>query len=160
MRSLPRPIRPVLALLPLLCALACANAKRGATSDPCADFEVEVERVWSAAIKAQVMEKGGELEVERRSAVTNKMDHVSEDWVRMRTSVCKDHFVRGLISKDDYAARVRCFDDRLDRQRKLVELLQGGAAAGEIEAAIDQLVAEPASCEAASAPATPETTTP
>jgi hypothetical protein len=145
-------------VLTLLCVLACANAKRGASSDPCADFEVEVERVWSAAIKAQVMDEGGAIEVERRSAVTNKMDHVSEDWVRMRTSVCKDHFVRGLISKDDYAARVRCFDDRLDRQRKLVELLQGGGAAEEVEAAIDRLVAEPASCEAAST--TPETTTP
>lgn len=156
MRSLLRPLRPALAVLTLLCAIACANAKRGASSDPCADFEVEVERVWSAAIKAQVMDKGGAIEVERRSAVTNKMDHVSEDWVRMRTSVCKDHFVRGLITKDEYATRVRCFDDRLDRQRKLVELLQGGGAANEVEAAIDQLVAEPASCETAST--TPETT--
>lgn len=153
MRSLLRPARPALAVLTLLATLACANAKRGASADPCADFEVEVERVWSAAIKAQVMDKGGAIEVERRAAVTNKMDHISEDWVRMRTSVCKDHFVRSLITKDDYAARVRCFDDRLDRQRKLAELLQGGAAASEVEAAIDQLVAEPASCELTTTPA-------
>lgn len=156
MRSLPCPTRPALAVLALLGALACANAKPRASADPCADFDVEVERVWSAAIKARVMDKGGEIEVEQRSAVTNKMDHVSEDWVRMRTSVCKDHFVRGLIDKDDYAARVRCFDDRLDRQRKLVELLEGGAAASEVQAAIDQLVAEPASCE--TTPADPEST--
>lgn len=129
-------------------ALACANAQPRAAADPCADFELEVERVWSAAIKAEVMAKGGSIEVEQRSAVTNQMDRISEDWVRMRTSVCKDHFVRELISKDEYAARVRCFDDRLDRQRKLAELLEGGAPASEVEPAIDELIAQPPSCEA------------
>jgi hypothetical protein len=136
-------------LLIVLFALpACANHNTVAPSDPCADFEVEVERTWSASLKAKVMQHGGEIEVEQRQAVVNKMDRISEDWVRTRTSVCKDHFVRGLISKDEYAARVRCFDDRLAKQRTLAETLAGGGALGEVEGALDELLAQPASCEA------------
>ncbi len=138
--------------LPLL-ALAlsgCAGTNARATeADPCADFEVEVEKTWSASLKAKVMQHGGEIEVERRTAVVNKMDRISEDWVRMRTSVCKDHFVRELISKPDYAARVRCFDDRLDRQRTLAETLSSGASPAGIESSLDELLAQPASCESA-----------
>ena len=137
-------------LLPLLLTLACERG--GATTkpgqDPCADFEIEVEKFWSASIKAQVMDQGGEIEVEKRSGVTNKMDRISEDWVMMRTSVCKDHFVRGLIDKDQYAARVACFDDRLDRQRTLATALTGGGGdLAAIEGALDELLAAPKSCE-------------
>ncbi|HLT39073.1 MAG TPA: hypothetical protein VK034_22470, partial [Enhygromyxa sp.] len=90
----------------------------------------------------------GELEIEKRSGVVNKMDRISEDWVMMRTSVCKDHFVRQLISKEQYAARVQCFDDRLERQRTLATALAGaGADLAAIEGALDQLIAAPRSCD-------------
>lgn len=119
-------------------------------ADPCADFDVEVEKTWSASLRAKVMQHGGEIEVQHREAVVNKMDRISEDWVRTRTSVCKDHFVRALITKEEYAERVRCFDDRLERQRTLAETLAGGADLGEIEGALDQLIAQPLSCEVGS----------
>lgn len=137
--------------LPLLLLSLTGCPKSGTTAnpaDPCADFEVEVEKYWSASIRAQVMNKGGELELEHRSGVANKMDRISEDWVMMRTSVCKDHFVRQLITKEQYAARVQCFDDRLERQRTLATALTGEAAdLTAIEGALDELIAAPKSCE-------------
>jgi len=153
-----RPVRPRLAALLLLTSLcACAGKDRPgqapASRASCADFEVEVEKYWSASIKAQVMHKAGEITLERRSGVVNKMDRISEDWVMMRTSVCKDYFVRELISATQYAARVRCLDDRLDRQRTLATTLTSLSANGEdqdwaaIEGAIDELIAAPSSCE-------------
>jgi hypothetical protein len=147
-------MRRALAGLFVLTSLAACD-KSGSTSmppaqDPCADFEVEVEKFWSASIRAEVMNKGAELELEKRSGVVNKMDRISEDWVMMRTSVCKDHFVRQLISKEQYAARVQCFDDRLERQRTLATALAGaGADLAAIEGALDQLIAAPKSCESA-----------
>jgi hypothetical protein len=54
--------------------------------------------------------------------------------------------VRSLIAKDEYAARVRCFDDRLERQRTLATALTGAGDLAEIEGAIDSLLAAPASC--------------
>jgi len=140
---------PRFALLLLLSLTGCPKSGATATpTDPCADFEVEVEKHWSASIRAQVMNKGGELEFEQRSGVANKMDRISEDWVMMRTSVCKDHFVRQLITKEQYAARVQCFDDRLERQRTLATALTGDAAdLAAIEGALDDLIAAPKSCE-------------
>jgi hypothetical protein len=121
-----------------------------ASADPCADFEVQVERYWSASIRAQALGKGGEIELEKRGGVITKLDRNSEDWVMMRTSVCKDHYVRSLIAKDEYAARVRCFDDRLERQRTLATALTGEGELAEIEGTLDLLLAAPASCDAAS----------
>jgi hypothetical protein len=79
--------------------------------------------------------------------VITKLDRISEDWVMMRTSVCKDHYVRSLIDKDEYAARVRCFDDRLERQRTLATALTGEGELTEIEGVMDSLLAAPASCD-------------
>jgi hypothetical protein len=129
------------------CAGSTSNATKSGREDPCADFEVQVEKYWSASIRAEAMKHGGEIEVERRAGVVNKMDSISEDWVRMRTSVCKDHFVRQLITSEQYAARVRCFDDRLERQRTLATTLtSGGAELATVEGALDELLAAPASC--------------
>ena len=132
--------------------LACAGTGKNSASqaDPCADFDIQVEKVWSASIRGQVMQHGGEIEVEKRESVVNKMDRISEDWVMMRTSVCKDHFVRGVIDQPTYAARVRCFDDRLERQRTLSETLQAGGDGTSLDAiagSLDELLAQPASCE-------------
>ena len=129
---------------------ACVRGGATATpspADPCADFEVSVEKYWSASIRAHAMGKGGEVELEKRSGVVTKLDRISEDWVMMRTSVCKDHYVRGVIDQAEYAARVRCFDDRLERQRTLATALTGDGDLAEIEGALDLLLAEPASCD-------------
>lgn len=142
------PLLLTLAAAPLACAGSGSGSAASAEADPCADFEVEVERYWSASIRAEALQHAGELEIEKRSGVVNKMDRISEDWVMMRTSVCKDHFVRQLISKDEYAARVRCFDDRLERQRSLATALTGAGELAQVEGALDELLAQPASCEA------------
>ncbi len=136
------------ALIAGACLGACAGASK-TSSDPCADFEVELEHYWSASIRAQVLEQRAEIELERRKGVVNKMDRISEDWVMMRTSVCKDHFVRQLISKEEYAARVTCFDDRLAQQRSLATALSGSEAVEDIESSLDTLLSAPPSCEQA-----------
>lgn len=142
-------VRRIAPLLVLLSLAACPKSGTSSSpADPCADFEVEVEKYWSASVRAEVMHKGGELEIEQRAGVANKMDRISEDWVMMRTSVCKDHFVRQLITKEQYAARVQCFDDRLERQRTLATALAGDAVdLAAISSALDQLIAAPKSCE-------------
>ena len=129
--------------LPTACA---GSSKQSKSDDVCGDFEVQVERYWSASIRAQALDHGGAIEVERRTGVVNDMDRISEDWVMMRTSACRDHFVRGLIDQAEYAARVRCFDDRLERQRTLATALAGDAELDAIEAALGELLAQPASC--------------
>lgn len=127
--------------------IACERTTTPPTADPCADFEVQVEKYWSASLRAQALGKGGEIEVDKRGGVVTKLDRISEDWVMMRTSVCKDHYVRGVIDEQAYAARVRCFDDRLERQRTLATALTGEGDLAEIEGALDLLLAEPASCD-------------
>ena len=89
---------------------------------PCADFQLDVERIWSAGVKAEIMGKGGGVEAKKREVVATKLDQLSDDWVRLRTATCRDHFDRRLITADEYRKRVTCFDDRLDQQRKLVAL--------------------------------------
>ena len=133
-------------LTPMACERGGSTASPAST-DPCADFEVQVEKYWSASIRAQALDKGGLLEVDKRTGVVTKFDRITEDWVMMRTSVCKDHYVRGVIDKDEYAARVRCFDDRLERQRTLATALTGAGDLAEIEGALDLLLGAPASCE-------------
>jgi hypothetical protein len=153
-RPVRSPVRRLAALALILTACVRGGSASSTTSpttaDPCADFEVQVEKYWSASVRAQVLDKGGEIELEKRSGVITKLDRISEDWVMMRTSVCKDHYVRSLIAKDEYAARVRCFDDRLERQRTLATALAGEGQLAEIESALDSLLAAPASCDAAS----------
>src|SRR5262249_34670300 len=90
--------------------------------DPCADFELDVEKVWSATIKAQVLGYGGEMQAGQRQSIATKLDQSSDDWVRLRTATCRDHFQRKLIDADTYRERVKCFDDRLDEQRKIVAI--------------------------------------
>ena len=122
----------------VLSLLGCGGASKGIDSagdDPCRDVHLAVERAWSARIKADVMGYRGGISAEERMTIANKMDAMSEDWVRLRRSVCRDHFVRKLISVDEYKKQVRCFDARLDQQRKLVTLLKGGQAAATRNAA-------------------------
>ncbi|NVB38014.1 hypothetical protein G6O69_09235 [Pseudenhygromyxa sp. WMMC2535] len=151
-RAIPTPGRLLLCVLSVSVLGACAGSRASSSqskTDPCADFEVEVERVWSASVRAEFMKQSAALEVERRQAVANEMDLIAEDWVRTRTSVCRDHFVRGIIDAETYAARVRCFDDRLERQRSSSELLRAAGDAADlalVEASLDELLAQPPSC--------------
>jgi hypothetical protein len=108
------------------CASSAGATNHSGSDDPCKDVDVAVEKVWSASIKAEVLSYKGGGSVEERESVANKMDAVSEDWVRLRRSVCRDHLVRKLIDADTYRAQVKCFDDRLDQQRQLVTLLKAG----------------------------------
>lgn len=106
------------------CAGSGPRAGSPAGSDACNDVDLEVEKVWSASIKAQVLGYQGGGSLEERQKIANKMDAISEDWVRLRRSVCLDHLKRKVISAEEYRAQVKCFDDRLDQQRKLVTLLK------------------------------------
>ena len=129
----------------LLACKARGGGSKDPSSDPCADFEVEVEKFWSASVKAKVMQYGGEASTSVALGVTNKMDRITEDWVMLRTSTCKDHFARKLITADDYRAKVACFDAQLAKQRTLAETLGTGALA-DADAELDTLLAEPAQC--------------
>lgn len=141
-------LRWVVSPLLLLALLACGGASKDVNAggdDPCKDVDLAVEKVWSAGIKAEVMGYGGGINAEERKKIANNMDAMSEDWVRLRRSVCRDHFVRKLISVDEYKKQVRCFDDRLDQQRNLVTLLKGSNT-DEATSAAKQLTATPSAC--------------
>jgi hypothetical protein len=56
--------------------------------------------------------KGGGIEAGERQAIVNKMDAISEDWVRLRLAVCSDFYKCKLITQDDYQRQVKCFDGR------------------------------------------------
>ncbi len=110
-----------------------------ARASACADFELDVEKTWSAGIKAEVLGHGGEVEAKERKSIVTKLDQLSDDWVRLRTSTCRDHFDRKMIDAETYRKRVKCFDDRLDEQRRIV------AAARASDLATAQKLAETAS---------------
>jgi hypothetical protein len=119
--------RAKLSFSSLLFATACASSQPAATDDPCADVELDVERVWSASIKAEFLEHGGAIAGETREAVATKLDQVSRDWVMLRRSVCLDHFKRNVIDKDEYVSRTKCFDQTLEKQRALVSSFDSGS---------------------------------
>ena len=132
-----------------LLAAACGGAPpqpNSPSADPCKDVELQVERVWSAGVRAQVLGYGGGIEAGERQAIVNKMDAISEDWVRLRLAVCSDFYKRKLITQDDYQRQVKCFDDRLDQQRKLVTLLQGPDTSSASKLAV-QLTEAPHACK-------------
>jgi len=91
------------------------------------------------------MQYGGEASTSVAQGATNKMDRITEDWVMLRTSTCKDHFIRKLISAEEYRAKVACFDAQLAHQRTLAEALATGALT-DANAKLDTLLAEPAQC--------------
>jgi hypothetical protein len=115
----------------VLCLLAgCGGTQDpgGGGDDPCADVELDVKRVWSAEIRAEVVGYGGQIGGMTREEVATRMDDVSRDWAMLRRSACRDHFVRHLISAEDLAAKNRCLDGTLQKQRTLVESLRSPSA--------------------------------
>ncbi len=127
------------------CGGPSAPAGPASAGGPCGDFQLDVDRVWSASVKAEVLGKGGTLEASKREAITTKLDQLSDDWVRLRTSTCRDHFDRKLLTGDEYKKRVHCFDDRLDQQRRLVALTRANDAVA-AEALAAKLAETPDAC--------------
>ena len=118
-----------LALLGVLigCASRAASAdSAGGQADPCADVELDVEKVWSASLRAEFLGKGGAIAGETRQSVATKLDALSRDWVMLRRSVCLDYFKRQVISKQQYSGRAACLDQNLQRQRSLIASLDAG----------------------------------
>ena len=97
-----------------------------------------------ACVRAEVLGHGGAVGATERQALANKMDAISEDWVRLRLAVCNDYNKRHLVS--EYQQQVKCFDERLDQQRKLVTVLKGSdtSAAEKLAAS---LVEAPGACK-------------
>ena len=111
-------------------------------ADPCADVELDVEKVWSASIRAEFLGKGGVIAGETREAVATKLDALSRDWVMLRRSVCLDHYKREVISKQQYASRAACLDQNLQRQRSLIAALDAGGEVkleGELKSVSDEI---------------------
>ena len=125
-------LRLMIAWVPaLLCSCASSPPPQQGQpgSDPCADVELDVEKVWSAGIRAEFLGKGGEIAGETRQAVATRLDALSRDWVMLRRSVCLDHFKRQVIDKQQYASRAQCLDQTLQRQRTLIAALDAGSEA-------------------------------
>lgn len=122
----------VVTVLAVALGAACGGGQPAAApkKDACADFDLDVEKFWSAGVKAEFMGYGGAAEATSRQKIVTKLDQLSDDWVRLRTATCRDHFDRNLIDAAEYTRRVKCFDDRLDQQRKLVALMKGNDTAG------------------------------
>jgi len=135
---------------------ACAGSappSRNGTDDPCADFELDVRRVWSdetkVNLRASLMDQwSSELDVhvaqEKAQEIETSMDRVAQDWVMLRRSACMDHFKRSVGTADDYRSRTVCFDRVLQRQRAAIEALARDAAAG--RSALDAIGQELDSC--------------
>ena len=118
-----------LAVLALLCAVACGcGAPQDGGEQTCSGFDLDVEKVWNAEIKAKVMGYGGEIGGEMGQKIATKMDHVTRDWVMLREAACRDH-ERGLLTTDEYKAQVKCFDAFLQNQRSLLSALEAGGGA-------------------------------
>ena len=103
-----------------------------AQKDPCYDSDIAAKRTWNKEakiqVKAQVMEWGGEIGVDiaqqKALEITNSMDRLTDDWARMRKAVCKDHFVRDILTKDELKTRNDCLDRMLSRQRTFLTTLE------------------------------------
>jgi hypothetical protein len=130
-------------LLAWLGVAACGSSappepQTGKEGDPCHDADIAGKRVWNdetrVNVKGQVMQWGGEIGVDvaqaRAEEITSSMDHLSDDWARMRKAVCKDHFTRHTLTKDEYQARVDCLDRLLTRQRTYLSSLSSPQADG------------------------------
>jgi hypothetical protein len=120
-------MRLLLGSLVALVPLSCGGGQAAPAKDPCADVELDVERVWSAEIRAEVLGKGGTVGGSSREVVATKMDDLARDWVMVRRAVCRDHFERAVITKEQYVARTECLDAILAEQRTLVASLRQGA---------------------------------
>ncbi len=138
----------LLLVLALGSPVACASSGPGASKDPCADFDLDVKKVWTkdtrVSLEAKLLERwGGEAQMEvakqRTEEVVTGMDRFARSWVMMRQASCNDHFKRDLLPTDQYQARVQCLDGALQRQYTFVQALSaGGELASDALAGLDQ----------------------
>jgi hypothetical protein len=126
----------------------CGSSQHGSSGDPCADVELDVERVWSADIRAEFLGKGGSVGGQTREVIATRLDDLSRDWVMERRSVCLDRYQRNAISQDAYVARTSCLDDRLAHQRTLVSTLTAGKEGVDASAELAALSQETEQCRA------------
>lgn len=136
------------ALLMLTLTLACASSGRSSGTDPCADFELDVKKVWTVDtrinLEAKLLERwSGETKLEvakmRTEVVVTSMDRFARSWVMMRQATCNDHFKRDLLPADKYQSRVQCLDAALQRQNTFVQSLSdGGELASDALSWLDQ----------------------
>jgi hypothetical protein len=115
----------ILVAAALLC-LACGPKQPG-SDRTCSGFDLDVEEVWSASVKAEIQGYGGGLSAEQVQKVKTRMDTIAMDWAMLRESACLDH-QNGFISTEEYRQKVKCFDDFLQRQRTLLNALKEGDA--------------------------------
>jgi hypothetical protein len=132
----------VLVLLALvLFSVGCGAGQPGDAETACRDFDLDVKKVWNAEVKlkvdAAVKNVSGELGASRSEAVATQMDSVTRDWVMLKESACLDHFKRGILSAEEYKAKVDCFDAFLRRQREMLTALNAGDAS-----VVDRLLAD------------------
>lgn len=138
----------VLSLL-LLAGSACGSAQPApAQGDPCSDVDLDVERVWSAQIRAEFLQQGGSIGGEHREAVATRMDDISRDWAMLRRSVCLDYFRRHVITRQEYTTRADCLDRNLQSQRSAVTTLKAGAQDADSGAMLDSLTRGMDQCRA------------
>lgn len=131
----------------LLWAPACVTSSRspsGAPSglpatDECGGFEASVKRLWKGSSSAQVGagDVGVHASVEARELqeLTVRMDEHSNDWVRMRSQLCRDQ-AAGRVSKAYYESRSECLDGAL-LQLRLFATLSERASVVSAEALIE-----------------------
>ena len=113
--------------------VACGSAQSGGGDDKCKDFDLDVKKIWNAEIKLKmdiaIKQFGGEAGIGESFDVATRMDSVTRDWVMLRESACRDHFMRGLITAEEYKAKVTCFDAFLQTLRTTIAAIEGGDGA-------------------------------
>lgn len=123
-----------LAVLAILFAVACGcGSSQEGSAQTCSGFDLDVEKVWNAEVKAKVMGYGGEIGGGMSEKIVTRMDNLTRDWVMLRESACRDH-QRGFLSDEEYKAKVACFDTFLQNVRTMLTALEagGGGAADQI----------------------------
>ena len=142
-------------ILFLVLTAGCAKPTSSQKPAPCDDFELDVERFWSSSTKVDIelsLQKqwSGELGVdvakERVDAIATNMDRVTADWVMLRRSVCRDHFVREVGTAEQYHESAGCLDGVLVLQRTLVTQLSQGTAADTTDSALGAIEEQLNSC--------------
>ena len=137
---------PLLGALALVACACGASQHPGGEPDPCTDVELDVERIWSADVRAEFMGKGGSIGGQTRQVIATRLDDLSRDWAMLRRSVCLDHFKRHVIAKERYVARAECLDETLAHQRTLISVLHEGSERVDAYARLEELSREVGAC--------------
>lgn len=105
---------------------ACGSNQPG-SNETCSGFDIDVEKVWNASVKAEIQGYGGGISAETAQKIATRMDAITLDWAMLREAACRDH-KNGFITTEQYNHKVRCFDGFLQQQRTLLNALKEGDA--------------------------------